>query len=223
MKRVKARKYPCLLNSCTQIHIIKESIVALEDAQGAMPTREVPLLLPCLTFELKKKSKPDIKQLVAQWWLTWWSTAFTNCIVSPHQHSNSHVLNTCQVSLCDMLYVSTKLLWTLTNSKITSEMGEMFSKMCLKSGAFSLPCTGEFWCSWLAFDKLNTWVLWLSKHLLCGISACFPVRWTYATSNTEGIFSITNCKCPYRMQYSTMRLKSCLLCSLNTSYSPQRT
>ncbi len=143
--------------------------------------------------------------------------------MSPHQHSNSHVLNTCQVSLCDMQYVSTKLLWTLTNSKITSEMGEMFSKMCLKSGAFSLPCTGEFWCSWLAFAKLNTWVLWLSKHLLCGISACFPVRWTYATSNTEGIFCITNCKCPYRMQYSPMRLNICLLCSLNSSYSPQRT
>jgi hypothetical protein len=71
-----------------------------------------------------------------QWWLTWWSTAFTNCIVSPHQHSDSHVPNTCQVSLCDMQYVSTKLLWTLTNSKITSEMGEMFSKMCLKSSAF---------------------------------------------------------------------------------------
>ncbi len=63
MKRVKARKYPCLLNSCTQIHIIKESIVALEDAQSAMPTREVPLLLPCLTFELKNKSKPDIKTM----------------------------------------------------------------------------------------------------------------------------------------------------------------
>jgi hypothetical protein len=58
-----SKKYPCLLISCTQIHTIKESIVALEDAQSAMPTREVPLLLPCLTFELKKKSKPDIKTM----------------------------------------------------------------------------------------------------------------------------------------------------------------
>jgi hypothetical protein len=63
MKSVKARKYPCLLNSCTQIHTTKESIVALEDAQSAMPTREVPLLLQCLTFKLKKKSKPDIKTM----------------------------------------------------------------------------------------------------------------------------------------------------------------
>jgi hypothetical protein len=35
----------------------------IEDAQSAMPTREVPLLLLCLTFELKNKSKPDIKTI----------------------------------------------------------------------------------------------------------------------------------------------------------------